>query len=548
MAKSKPKKVKKLPPRVVVVNPWTTDYEHISMWFELMLRDHGYPDTRANIIFHRKNNGSKIVELPKEVKDVSMCLGTHHWSHFLKHREHSGEFSVIYEYKNSYADDPGENNWTEVYPSNQGDIPANFPVKYPYPLPLPAQELSVTSVDAEYASFPSAENRQRMEARRQAAQAKANAQSGSIASTSTPAVRGEASGSSKTSSSGASSSVAGPSGSGTSTDRGGVVAESSTRTTHNRVVSQYVDQSQPVNVKKMDPYEEEEVVQELFRSLSPVKKSETEAEDFLGSLLGRIPSEKPPPSLATEPSTSQVPNADAEDDDDYKPSEELLAMFNTLTSDTELDIGQHLPMSGAEIKPEPMEVKIPSDDVDRSQGEPDELQALFEQSHLDNQIFRLSNSEVRIKPEPVETELPPFEGLSSRGTSSSRPESQTSTVVKSEPKEYSMSETSQMGSSESPVQRKQQDLRRHDFSSNRRLRDPRLVPRVKSEPDDHVEYSGYPHTQTQRMEASSFRPSNELGETSIGSSRHSNKRSESSHHRDREYSPAKRVKTEDEEG
>lgn len=46
--------VKRLPPRVVIVNPWSSDSEDIAAWFEVMLRDYGYPDTRVNIVFHRK--------------------------------------------------------------------------------------------------------------------------------------------------------------------------------------------------------------------------------------------------------------------------------------------------------------------------------------------------------------------------------------------------------------------------------------------------------------------------------------------------------------
>ncbi|PPQ69519.1 hypothetical protein CVT25_013383 [Psilocybe cyanescens] len=293
MAKSKPKKVKRLPPRVVIVNPWSSDSEDIAAWFEVMLRDYGYPDTRVNIVFHRKNNGSKIVELPKDVKDVSMCLGTHLYSNFLKNQPYSADFSVIYEYKNSYADDPGENNWTEVYPSNRA-IPDNFPVKYPYPLPLHCQELSVTSVDSEYACLPSPENRKRMEERRQqsiqTAQAQGYPQSAPFVSTSTLSTNGP--GPSNNLSSCASSFVImEPSESAPFNDYMDVVAESSKRA-QNSLPNDSPYLSEPVEVKKMDPYEEEEVAEELLRSLSPVKKSE--ADEFLGSVLSKFTTEDPP--------------------------------------------------------------------------------------------------------------------------------------------------------------------------------------------------------------------------------------------------------------
>lgn len=113
----------------------------------------------------------------------------------------------------------------------------------------------------------------------------------------------------------------------------------------------------------------EEVIGELFRSLSPVKKNEAEAEDFLGSLLGGFMTAES--SSAVEPSTQQETEGkiqsnrltvwnstntklETEDNDDYKPSEELLAMFNTLTSgnDLNLDVREYLPTAG-HIKLEP---------------------------------------------------------------------------------------------------------------------------------------------------------------------------------------------------
>ncbi|KDR69818.1 hypothetical protein GALMADRAFT_911140 [Galerina marginata CBS 339.88] len=113
MAKGKEKKTSKRK-HLVIVDPWTTNDEAISAWFTVMMKEH-YPYAQVNSIYYRSSTNNKIVELSKDVDDLS------------------DRISYVYEWKREGQErDPGERQWLQMFPKN-GPIPPHYPIKDPYP-------------------------------------------------------------------------------------------------------------------------------------------------------------------------------------------------------------------------------------------------------------------------------------------------------------------------------------------------------------------------------------------------------------------------------
>ena len=111
---------------LVVTSPWTRNKEGIAAWFAVMLKD-PYPDASVNAIYTQKDavsslsfrtlvsriflwifmqDDTMIVQLSREVEDVSYFLGAHLHSVFLLDRPQDTKVSYIYEYNYERHNDP----------------------------------------------------------------------------------------------------------------------------------------------------------------------------------------------------------------------------------------------------------------------------------------------------------------------------------------------------------------------------------------------------------------------------------------------------------
>ncbi|KJA20495.1 hypothetical protein HYPSUDRAFT_815524 [Hypholoma sublateritium FD-334 SS-4] len=91
-----------------------------------------------HLIYHLFQHRNLIVELPREVTDISPYLGRHLHATFLLEGPLSEDFSEIYEYKYSRHGDPATKNWSVEFPKSQ-KIPEGF-FRTPYPLPIRASD------------------------------------------------------------------------------------------------------------------------------------------------------------------------------------------------------------------------------------------------------------------------------------------------------------------------------------------------------------------------------------------------------------------------
>ncbi|KAF8805134.1 hypothetical protein BYT27DRAFT_7258250 [Phlegmacium glaucopus] len=345
----------KVPPEkyVVVVNAWglpdkldmNTKMNEIAAWFELLLKN-DYPDARVREIFYQKTHRTIIVELPREV-EIEKYLGAYHYSQFHKNippDNNPSRTAYLYEYHYAKFGHPGNKNWSGVIPPNHA-IPAGLlqimkdPFPRPHPAPLPTSETPYARpVPAKIqcqlaimrdvpliasASDNTGEGRSMEEPPLPPLESPCAAQAPNVDSSSFDLPPTE---SLFTPYEPPSHYVA-------------HVESSKSRLNQQEQVSPEL-----LQVKKMDPYEEEEVERALLRSLSPVKKDESnEAVDFLNSFLPNIKSEEQPTpvfpySMSREVSNAATLASDGDGDGDYEPSADLQELFNTLP--TELSTGE----------------------------------------------------------------------------------------------------------------------------------------------------------------------------------------------------------------
>ncbi|KAF8181804.1 hypothetical protein BJ912DRAFT_605061 [Pholiota molesta] len=362
-------KKKKVAPEkfLVVVNPWglsqrgdfsTSDVNNIGAWFEFMLRaDH--PGVGIQAMYYQRTHRNIIVELPREVKDITNYLGRHYYSQFLTHSPLSEKYADIYEYKYSLHGDPGEKNWSIGYPSYK-EIPPGIPLANPYPCPGTAGAPPIDVADYAYPIPPLVYERriERLASELQtkaAAAATANAHHSAFSSIpdsslSSGSVKNEAPSSSPL-----------EKGKGKMIDPPSLpIIPESAFTQHyppehltTKLRGPIIDRAEATSsiVKKMDPYEEDELAaQSLAFTQRDIKD---EAEDFLFSLIGQ-PKEEEDEKPRLSPDVGE---------DDYEPSTELLAMFGTLPPGLDTDPIPHDDDPNDEfdvkVKPEPMEEAMP---------------------------------------------------------------------------------------------------------------------------------------------------------------------------------------------
>ncbi|KAF8959224.1 hypothetical protein BDZ97DRAFT_1838697 [Flammula alnicola] len=326
MGKSKSKGFKTTSPLekfLVVVNPWglngdfvTSDFNQISAWFEFMLRDE-YPGARVRSIYYQRTELMSISLATKLIMNHNL-------------------------------------DWSIGYP-NYSEIPATIPLRSPYPCPhIPGPPPSDISCAR---PFPTQVYESRLLRLASESQMMADG------ATTSPAPPRDGS-SREPSQYSTLQSLSANKGKEKMRDEPSSPAHLKGAISNRRSIPS-------VQLKKMDPYEEEEESKALLRSPSPIKD---EAEDFLSSVLGEHPAkeEEKPLIFPTEPDGNQP-------EDDYQPSAELLAMLGTLPPELKPDSFVH---SGEDygygdprkpVKPEPVDESIPVVGISSSESLPPEL-------------------------------------------------------------------------------------------------------------------------------------------------------------------------------
>ncbi|KAF9476854.1 hypothetical protein BDN70DRAFT_881844 [Pholiota conissans] len=359
-------KKKKVPPEkfLVVVNAWgmrlgtdfgASDFNNVGAWFEFMLRG-DYPGVGIQSLYYQRTHRNIIVELPREVKDITNYLGRHFYSKFLTNSPLSEKYADIYEYKYATHGDPGEKNWSIGYPAYK-EIPKGIPLANPYPCPGTADPPPIDVRDYAFPVPPVVYER-RLERYASELQAAVpillNSSDATSASSPSSIIRADKGKErvvemTPNQMAEASTSLYTP-----YTPPSHLTASLKGSTHHHAESSS--QSSEPI-VKKMDPYEEEEMArQSLFSTSSQTVKDE--ADDFLSSLLGTRPKKEEHEESVLQPESNE---------DDYEPSTELLAMLGTLPPELigdDTDIPQHPQLkeeeeSDIKVKPEPLDEMIP---------------------------------------------------------------------------------------------------------------------------------------------------------------------------------------------